>query len=175
MKTATLYASLTMPQRLRAMVFAFGRADEEEIDRLAASSSDGSYTVWKVGHHFLHLTHLAALHNGLLLEPCAGWLLGQTFSSEETRNLSEVETKAIEVSRNDSLAEAASIEAAFTARITAAGIAASDWQTFRERLLSESAKHILQVFLAKAAGREDPGLVAQYHDAIEGYLFKDPA
>ena len=32
MKTATLYASLTMPQRLRTMTSAFGRADQEELE-----------------------------------------------------------------------------------------------------------------------------------------------
>ena len=86
MKTTSVHACLTMPQRLRAMVFAFGRADQEELDGLAASSSDGCYTVFKVRHQFIRLTHLAALHNSLLLEPCAVWLFGQTFSPEETGN-----------------------------------------------------------------------------------------
>ena len=74
-----------------------------------------------------------------------------------------------------SLAEAASIEAAFTGRITAAGMSSSDWQTFRGRLLGQGAKLLLQEFLRMAAGRQDPTLVAQYHDAIEGYLFEDVA
>jgi len=175
MKTTTVYSGLNMSQRLRAMVFAFGRADQEEIEKLAASSTDGNYTVWKVRHHFITLSHLAALHNSLLLEPCTVWLFGQMFSPSEIQNLSTAETKAIEVTRHKSLAEAASVEAAFTGRITAAGISPPDWQIFRERLLGEGAKHLLQEFLTKAAGREDSVLVAQYHDAIEGYLFKDAA
>ncbi len=88
MKTTTVYSSLTMPQRLRAMVFAFGRADQEEIEKLAASSNDGHYTIWKVRHHFVTLSHLAALHNSLLLEPCTVWLFGQMFSPVEFRTLS---------------------------------------------------------------------------------------
>jgi hypothetical protein len=94
---------------------------------------------------------------------------------KEIQTLSAAETKAIEVTRHKSLAEAASVEAAFTGRITAAGISPPDWQIFRERLLGQGAKHLLQEFLTKAAGREDPTLVAQYHDAIEGYVFKDAA
>ena len=175
MKTTTLYSSLKLPQRLRAMVFAFSRADHAELDRLAAASPDGYYTVGKARHQFVLLGHLAALHNSLLLEPCAAWLFSQTFGPEETRQLSAMEAKAIEVSRHRSLAEAASIEAAFIGRITAAGMSSSDWQTFRERLLGEGAKLLLQEFLRMAAGRQDPALVAQYHDAIEGYVFKDAA
>lgn len=106
MKTATVYSGLTMPQRLRAMVFAFGRADQEELDKLAESSRDGCYTMPKVKRHFCTLQHLASLHNSLLLEPCAVWLMGQTFSPEETRNLSAAEIKAIEVCHTQSLAEA---------------------------------------------------------------------
>jgi hypothetical protein len=175
MKTTTLYSSLKLPQRLRAMVFAFSRADHAELHRLAAASPDGNHTVGKVRHQFGRLTHLAALHNSLLLEPCAVWLMGQTFSPVEIQASSPAETKDIEVTLHRSLAEAASIEAAFTGRITAAGMSSSDWQTFRERLLGEGAKLLLQEFLRMAAGREDPALVAQYHGAIEGYLFKDAA
>lgn len=69
----------------------------------------------------------------------------------------------------------ASIEAAFTGRIASAGISAPDWQSFRERLLGAGAKELLRAFLTKAAGCEDHVLVAQFHDAIEGYLFKDTA
>jgi len=94
---------------------------------------------------------------------------------KEIQTLSAAETKAIEVTRHRSLAEAASIEAAFTGQITAAGISSSDWQTFRERLLGQGTKLLLKDLLTKAAGREDPTLVAQYHDAIEGYVFKDAA
>ena len=175
MRTTTLYSSLKLPQRLRAMVFAFSRADHAELHRLAAASSDGNHTMGKVRHQFVRLTHLAALHNSLLLEPCAAWLFSQTFGPEETGQLSATEAKAIEVSLHRSLTEAASIEAAFTGRITAAGMSSSDWQTFRERLLGEGAKLLLQEFLRMAAGRQDPALVAQYHGAIEGYLFKDAA
>lgn len=135
MKTNSVHSCLTMPQRLRAMILAHVRWDQEEFDRLAASSSDGCYTVWKVRHQFVCLSHLAALHNGLLLEPCAVWLMGQTFSPEETRNLSAAEIKALQVSRNESLAEAASVEAAFTGRLSSAGISSPDWKIFRERLL----------------------------------------
>ena len=175
MKTITLDASLKLPQRLRAMVFAFSRADHAELHRLAAASSDGNHTVGKARHQFGRLTHLAALHNSLLLEPCAVWLMGQTFSPVEIQTSSPAETKDIEVTLHRSLSEAASIEAAFTGRITAAGMSSSDWQTFRERLLGEGAKLLLQEFLRMAAGCEDPALVAQYHDAIEGYVFKDAA
>jgi hypothetical protein len=175
MKTTTVYSSLKLPQRLRAMVFAFSRADHVELDRLAAASPDGNYTVGKARHLFVRLSHLAALHNSLLLEPCAVWLMGQTFSPVEIQTSSPAETKEIEVTLHRSLAEAASIEAAFTGRITAAGISPSDWQTFRECLLGKGAKLLLQEFLTKAAGLEDPVLVARYHDAIEGYLFKDAA
>jgi hypothetical protein len=175
MKTTTLYSSLKLPQRLRAMVFAFSRADHAELDRLAAASPDGYYTVGKARHQFVRLSHLAALHNSLLLEPCAAWLFSQTFGPEETRQLSAMEAKAIEVSRYRSLAEAASIDAAFTGRITTSGISSSDWQTFRERLLGQGTKLLLKDILTKAAGHEDPTLVAQYHGAIEGYVFKDAA
>jgi hypothetical protein len=51
----------------------------------------------------------------------------------------------------------------------------ADRVTFRERLLGKGAKLLLKEFLRMAAGCEDPVLVAQYHDAIEGYLFKDAA
>jgi hypothetical protein len=175
MRTTTLYSSLKLPQRLRAMVFAFSRADHAELHRLAAASPDGYYTVEKVRHQFVRLGHLAALQNSLLLEPCAAWLFSQMFSTEETRQLSATEAKAIEVSRHRSLAEAASIEAAFTGQTTAAGMSSSDWQTFRERLLRQGTKLLLKDLLTKAAGHEDPTLVAQYHGAIEGYLFKDAA
>jgi hypothetical protein len=175
MKTTTVYSGLNMSQRLRAMVCAFGRADQEEIEKLAASSTDGNYTVWKVRHHFITLRHLAAHHNSLLLEPCTVWLFSQMFSPVEIQASSPAEAKDIEVTLHRSLAEAASIEAAFTGRITAAGMSSSDWQTFRERLLGEGAKLLLQEFLRMAAGRQDPALVAQYHGAIEGYLFKDAA
>jgi hypothetical protein len=175
MKTTTLYSSLKLPQRLRAMVFAFSRADHAELHRLAAASSDGNHTVGKALHQFGRLTHLAALHNSLLLEPCAVWLMGQTFSPVEIQTSSPAETKDIEVTLQRSLAEAASIEAAFTSRITAAGMSSSDWQAFRERLLGEGSKHLLQVFLSKAARHEDPTLVAQYYGAIEGYVFGDAA
>ncbi len=175
MKTTTLYSSLKLPQRLRAMVFAFSRADHAELDRLAAASPDGYYTVGKARHQFVRLGHLAALHNSLLLEPCAAWLMGQILSPEETSKLSAAENQTLELSLTGSLAEAASIEAAFTGRITAAGISPPDWQTFRERLLGQGTKLLLQLLLTKAAGREDSALVAQYHDAIEGYVFKDAA
>jgi hypothetical protein len=36
-------------------------------------------------------------------------------------------------------------------------------------------KVILQLFLPKTSGRENPDLVAQYEEALEGYLFKDVA
>ncbi len=126
-------------------------------------------------HQFVRLHHLAALHNSLLPDPCAVWLMGQTFSAVEIQTSSAAETKDIEVTLHRSLAEAASIEAAFTGRITAPGISPPEWQTFRERFLGEGAKLLLQEFLTKVAGREEPALVAQYHDAIEGYLFKAPA
>ena len=175
MKTATLYPSLTLSQRLRAMTSAVGRADQEELDRLAESSRDGRYTIPKVKYHLCLLRHLAALHNSLLLEPCANWIMSQTFSPEEARSLNAAESRALAWSRTQSLAEAASIEAAFTARITGTGISSTDWQSFRERLLGEGAKHLLQMFLSKAAGHENPGTVTQYSEAIEGYLFKDAA
>lgn len=173
MKTAAVYSGLTMPQRLRAMVSAFGRADQEELDKLAESSRDGCYTMPKVKRHFYTLLHLATLHNSLLLESCAVWLLGQTFSPEETRDLSAAESRTIELSRTQSLAEAASIETAFTGRITSAGISAPDWQSFRERFLGDGAKELLGTFLGKTTGRENPDLVGQYKAAIEGYLFKE--
>jgi hypothetical protein len=170
MRTTILYSCLKLPQRLRAMVFAFSRADHAELHRLATASPDGNHTVGKARHQFGRLTHLAALHNSLLLEPCAAWLFSQTFSPEETGQLSAMEAKAIEVSRHRSLAEAG-----FTGRITAAGMSSSDSQTFRESLLGEGAKLLLQEFLRMAAGRQDPALVAQYHGAIEGYVFNDAA
>ena len=175
MKTTTLYSSLKLPQRLRAMVFAFSRADHAELHRLAAASPDGNNTVGKARYQFVRLHHLAALHNSLLLEPCAVWLMGQTFRPVEIQTSSPAETKDIEVTRHRSLAEAASIEAAFTGRITAVGMSSTDWQTFRERLLGQGAKLLLKDLLTKAAGHEDPALVAPYHGAIEGYLFKDAA
>jgi hypothetical protein len=101
--------------------------------------------------------------------------MGQTFSPVEIQTSSPAEAKDIEVTLHQSLAEAASIEAAFTGRITAAGMSSSDWQTFRERLLGGGAKLLLQEFLRMAAGREDPALVAQYHGAIAGYVFDDAA
>jgi hypothetical protein len=175
MKTTTLYSSLKLPQRLRAMVFAFSRADHAELHRLAAASPDGNHTMGKVRHQFVRLTHLAALHNSLLLEPCAVWLMGQTFSPVEIQTSSPAETKDIEVTLHRSLAQAASIEAAFTGRLTAAGMSSSDWQTFRERLLGQGTKLLLKHLLTKAAGHEDTILVAQYHGAIEGYVFEDAA
>jgi len=175
MKISATYAALTTPQRLRAMVSAFGRTDHQELDRLAESSRDGLCSIPRVKLHFQRLTHLAALHNSLLLEPCAVWLMSQTFSPEEARNLNIRESDAIASCRTDSLVEAASIEAAFTGRVTAAGITTTDWQTFRERLLGNPAKFLLQEFLSKVAGHEQPAMVAQYEEAIEGYLFKEPA
>ncbi len=175
MKTATLYASLTLPQRLRAMVSAFGRADNEEFEKLTDSADTGCYSVRKVKHHLGGLAHLAAIHNTWLLEPCAKWLFSQTISAEEARHFSAGEVEVIQSFRIQSLVEAASIEAAFTARLTAVGIAASDWQAFRERFLGAPAKHLLELFLPRTAGRQDPVLVAQCRDAIEGYLFKDTA
>lgn len=175
MKTASIHSCLTMPQRLRAMILAFGRADQEELGRLAASSPDGNRAVSRVAHQFFRLTHLAVLHNGLLLDPCAVWLMGQTLHPGDMDSLSAAESRAIEVSRSQSLAEAASVEAAFTGRITAAGISPPDWRSFRERFLGGGAKYLLRVFLSKAAGLEDSGLVAQYHDAIDGFLFRDHA
>ena len=175
MKTTALYSSLTMPQRLRAMASAFGRSDQPELERLTDTSPDGRCSVPRVKLRFNHLKHLAALHNSLLLEPCAVWLFVQTFSLEEAHSLSAAESKALETSLAESLAKAATIQVAFTARVTGAGITAADWQAFRERFLSDGSKHLLRDFLSKAAGCENPGLVAQYHEAIEGYLFKDAA
>ena len=175
MKTATLYASLTMPQRLRTMTSAFGRADQEELDRLVDTSREGSYAIPKVKHHLCKLWHLAALHNSLLLEPCALWLFAQTFSPHELPELNPSETHTIAQCGTQSLAEAASIEAAFTAGITGAGIGAPDWQSFRERLLDHPSKHILQVFLTHAVGHENPDRIAEYREVIEGYLFKADA
>ena len=106
------------------------------------------------------------------LEACALWLLTQTFSPHELPDLSAAETQALAKCRTQSLAEAASIEAAFTARITHAGIAPSDWQAFRERFLDTSSQVMLQRFLPYAAGHENPDIVAKYSEAIEGYFFK---
>lgn len=175
MNAASIYSSLTMPQRLRAMVSAFGRSDHDEVDRLVDTSPDGCGSIRKVKYHFGNLSHLAAIHNSFLLEPCAEWLFSQTFSPEETRDLSAKEREAVEITRTKSLVDAASVEAAFTGRITEEGISASDWKSFRERLLDRGAKFLLEELLCKAAGYEDPALVAQYKDAIEGYLFKDAA
>jgi hypothetical protein len=62
------------------------------------------------------------------------------------------------------------------------GLPQDTWETLEsrqchlpERLLGEGAKLLLQEFLRMAAGLEDPVLVAQYHDAIEGYVFEDAA
>lgn len=83
--------------------------------------------------------------------------------------------EASELIRNQSIIEAASVEAAFAGRINGIGITATDWQAFRERLLGPGSKVILQLFLPKTSGRENPDLVAQYEEALEGYLFKDVA
>jgi hypothetical protein len=174
MKTA-VYSSLTMPQRLRAMVCAFGRADHEELDRLADSSPDGCGTIQKVKHHFRNLSHLATIHNVWLLDPCANWLFSQTISAEEVCDCDARELQATELFRNQSIVEAASVEAAFAGRINGIGITTPDWQAFRERLLGPGAKVLLQLFMPKTSGREDPDLVAQYEEALEGYLFKDAA
>lgn len=174
MKTA-VYSSLTMPQRLRAMVCAFGRADHEELERLADSSPDGCGTIQKVKYHFRNLSQLAAIHNLWLLEPCANWLFSQTISAEEVCNFDARELEDIQLLRNKSILEAASAEAAFAGRINDIGITAPDWQAFRERLLGPGAKVLLQLFLQKTSGRENPDLVAQYEEALEGYLFKDVA
>lgn len=173
MKISGIYSALTLPQRLRAMVSAFGRSDHEELDKLADSSRDGFRSQPKVKFHFLHLSHLAALHNSFLLEPCAIWLFSQTISPEEVRSFDPAEREALESCRIKAVEEAASVEAAFTAQVTAAGISASDWQSFRERLLDTGAKSLLRVFLGKVTGHELPHMVAQYRDAIEGYLFKE--
>jgi hypothetical protein len=62
------------------------------------------------------------------------------------------------------------------------GLPQDTWETLEsrpchlpERLLGEGAKLLLQEFLRMAAGLEDPVLVAQYHGAIEGYVFEDAA
>lgn len=157
------------------MTSAFGRADQEELDRLAETSRDGFYTVSKVKHHLCNLWHLAALHNSMLLEPCALWLFAHTVSPHELPELSTAETQAIAKCYKQSLAEGASIEAAFTARTTGAGIGTPDWQIFRERLLGDPAKDMLQLFLTHAVGHENPDTVAEYSEAIEGYLFKADA
>lgn len=78
-------------------------------------------------------------------------------------------------SRNKAVTDGASIEAAFTGRITDAGIFAADWQALRERLLDAGGIFLLRQFLSKAVGHETPALVAQYKDVIAGYLFKDAA
>lgn len=175
MKIAALYSSLTMPQRLRAMVSAFGRADQPECEKLAATSPDGNYTVRRVDAHFQRLSHLAALHNSFLLEPCLTWIFAQVFSPEEIRSLSPAEQEGRETILKKSLTEAASMDAAFTARITEAGITAPDWQAFRERLLDDSSKFLLGEFLRKAAGWDNPAFTAQISESIEGYLFPDAA
>jgi hypothetical protein len=172
MKISATYAALTLPQRLRAMVSAFGRSDGDELDRLADTSRDGNHSVQKVKHHFRGLAHLAGLHNSLLLEPLAVWLFGQTFSPEDLRSMDAGECQAIEISRAKSLEEAASVEAAITGRIADAGISASDWQSFRERLLDKGAIFLLAAFLHKAAGHENPALAAQYREVVENYVFK---
>lgn len=174
MKTA-IYSSLTMTHRLRAMVCAFGRADHEELERLADSSPDGGGSIQKVKHYFRNLSQLAAIHNLWLLDPCANWLFSQTISAEEAGNFDARALEAAELIRNQSIVEAASVEAAFAGKINGTGITAPDWQAFRERLLGPGAKVILQLFLPKTSGREDPDLVAQYEETLEGYLFKDVA
>lgn len=180
MKVSAVYPSITMPQRLRAMVSAFARSDSEELDKLENTSRDGCYSLPKVKFHFRSLSHLAALHNSFLLEPCTVWLWGQTLSTEEIRILDEQERHSVETSRVQAIAEAASIEAAsieaaFSGRIAESGISADDWQSFRERLLDPGPILLLRQFLCKTAGHETPALVAQYKDAIEGYVFKDAA
>jgi len=175
MKVPAVYPSLTLPQRLRAMVSACARSDSDELDRLANTTRDGCYSLPKVSLHFRSLSHLAALHNSFLLEPCAVWLWGQTFSPEEIQVLDAQERHAVEDSHTQAIAEAASIEAAFTGRIEEAGISGNDWQSFRERLLDPGAKLLLRQFLSKAAGHETPALVAKYKGAIGGYIFKDAA
>jgi hypothetical protein len=62
------------------------------------------------------------------------------------------------------------------------GLPQDTWETLEsrqchlpERLLGEGAKLLLQEFLRMAVGLEDPVLVAQYHDAIAGYVFDDAA
>jgi len=175
MKTTAVYSSLTMPQRLRAMVSAAGRRDDEELERLRDTSQDGYYSFRKVSRHYLSLAHLAVIHNCFLLDSCAVWLFTQMLTEEEVRNLSEELQQGIPAFRIKCLEEAASMEAAITGRVTGLGISASDWQTFRERLIGHGAKELLQLFLPKTTGREKPALVAQWEDAIESYLFKDAA
>lgn len=129
----------------------------------------------KVKHHFSKLSQLAAIHNLWLLDPCANWLFIQTMSGQEVGNFDGLALEAIEHIRDQSIVDAASVEAAFTVKIDGIGITTPDWQAFRERLLGPGAKVILQLFLPKTSGREDPDLVAQYEEALEGYLFKDAA
>lgn len=161
--TETTYKNLTMPQRFRACVAAFGRDDMEEVKRLEDTCDQGEYTIPKLSARMADFT-IMTMNITLDLTNClANWLLAQTLESNDFAS-DRAYGVADRVIRQ-SLTECASIVAARNEWLESQGISLQDYDRFNSPV-----SPMLAELIKRSEGKQDPAITAAYLEIIQNYF-----
>lgn len=161
--TDTTYKNLTMPQRFRAAVSAYGRDDMQEVKRLEDTCGEGEYTIPKLSARMGDFTIMTMTITLDLMNCLANWLLAQTLENNDfaSDRAYDVADRVI----SQSLTECASIVTARNDWLESNGICLQDYDRF-----NSPASPMLAELIKHSEGKQDPGLVASYLEAIESYF-----
>ncbi|MCP5537543.1 MAG: hypothetical protein H7A51_15080 [Akkermansiaceae bacterium] len=161
--TDTAYNNLTMRQRLRAAVAAFGRDDMEEVNRLAETSQEGEYTIDKLNARLSDFFTISMTINLDLMNCLAKWLLAQTL--DNTDFASDRTFEVVDQVIRQSLTECASIIEARNTWLDTLGVSFEDFDRF-----NSPASPMLVALTKRSEGKQDPCITATYLEQIQNYF-----
>lgn len=161
--TETTYKNLTMPQRFRACVAAFGRDDMQEVKRLEDTCDQGEYTIPKLSARMSDFTIITMTITLDLMNCLANWLLAQKLQELESPDSLDIANQLIK----QSLTGCASIIEARNQWLKKQGITLDDYDRF-----NSAPPPMLAELIKRSEGKQDPAITAAYLTAI-GDFFKN--
>jgi hypothetical protein len=154
------YKNLTMSQRFRTAIAADGRNDQTEIKRLMETSDAGDYAINKLQARLTDFTAMTLAINLDLMSCQATWLLAQKCDGFDEGADPALAGKLLD----QSLTNCASIVAARNQWLEKLGVSLEDFNNYN------SAIPLLDEFIQRAEGKQDPALTADALDQIMDFF-----